>query len=339
LTARAYGVQVTEFGFGFPPRLFGIKRGETLYSINLIPLGGFVRMVGENDPTHPRSLAGKSIFQRFVVIFAGAFMNALLPVVIFSTLFMVPQQTVVGQVQIQGVAPGSPADQAGLRAGDVVSRVDGHPIRSVNELSSRIHMRLGSEMEWVVRRGSSLPGMGTSPELATNEIVRVVPRWNPPEKQGPTGITIGLVNARVESRSYPFWEAIPKGVSKLGDTLVLAKNEVERWIVGGAAPQVAGPIGIAQITGEVAKSGIIPLLELAAFLSINLAILNVLPLPMLDGGRLLFLGIEWVRRGKRIPPEREGFVHMVGFAVLIALVVVISYFDILRIVRGESLFK
>ncbi len=340
LTAKAYGVQVDEFGFGYPPRLAGVRWGETLYSINLLPLGGFVRMVGENDPSHPRSLAGRSIFQRFVVLSAGSFMNAILPILIFTVLFMIPQGTLVGQVQIQEVSPGSPAQEAGVRPGDVILKVDGHPVRNISELSQRINLRLGAEMEWVVRRGGVIPGMGTSPELAPIETIRVVPRWNPPEDQGPTGILIGTVNAHVESRSYPFWEAIPKGVIRVGEILVLAKNEVTRWIIGGSGPQVAGPVGIAQITGEVARAGgVIPLFELTALLSINLAILNILPIPMLDGGRLLFLGIEWVRRGKRIPPEKEGFVHMVGFAVLITLIVLVTYLDILRIFRGESLIR
>ena len=338
LTAKAYGVQVTEFGFGFPPRLIGVRRGETLYSINLIPLGGFVRMVGENDPTHPRSLASRSLLQRFVVISAGAFMNILVPIVIFSALFMIPQNTLVGQVQIQEVLPDSPAKEGGLRPGDVILRIDGHLVRNTRDLAYRIQLRLGAEMEWVVRRGSVLPTLGASPELASTEIVHIVPRWDPPEGQGATGIMISTINGHIVSQSYPFWEAIPKGVIRIGEYLVQTKNGITQWIVGSAEAPGVGPIGIAQLTGEVAQNGVVPVLELTAFISISLAILNILPIPMLDGGHLLFLGIEWVRRGKRISPEKQGIAHLAGLAVMIFLFVLITYRDILRIVRGESFF-
>ncbi len=347
ITAKAYGVKVLEFGFGYPPRLFGVRRGETLYSINLLPLGGFVKMMGEEDPSHPRSLASRSIFKRFVVISAGAFMNIVLPIVIFSALFIVPQQTVVGLVQIQEVVPDSPAEAAGLRAGDTILRVDGHAIRNIADLILRINLRLGAESEWVVRKGGAIPLQGTSPEFASTEVVRIVPRFNQPEGQGPTGIVIATVDGHLESVSYPFWDAIPRGAIKVVETLVLTKNEISRWITGASAPQLAGPVGIAQLTGQVAQpqfegeaatSRVVRLLELGAFLSINLAIINIMPIPMLDGGRLFFIAIEWVRRGKRISPEKEGLVHMVGFALLITLIIIISYFDIARIVRGESLF-
>ena len=121
---------------------------------------------------------------------------------------------------------------------------------------------------------------------------------------------------------------------------VLIKNEVKRWVVGGGTPQVTGPIGIAQITGEVAREGgLVSVIGLAAVISLSLAILNILPIPALDGGRLVFVIIEWARRGKRISPKREGLVHLIGFAIIIALVVVISYFDIVRLVDGQSLLR
>ena len=119
--------------------------------------------------------------------------------------------------------------------------------------------------------------------------------------------------------------------------LVLFKNEVTGWIIGSNAPQLAGPVGIAQVTGEVAKAGWQPLVELAALLSLNLAIINILPIPALDGGRIVFVALEWIRRGKRISPQREGLVHLVGFTLLIGSIVLISYFDIIRIIQGGSL--
>ncbi|MBI4299401.1 MAG: site-2 protease family protein, partial [Chloroflexi bacterium] len=319
-TAKAFGIQVNEFGFGFPPRLLGLRWRGTLYSLNLVPLGGFVKMVGEEDPGHPRSLAGKPIFTRFIVLVAGSFMNGLLAVAIFTVFFMTPQETLVGQVRIQQVTPDSPAARAGLKPGDTVLRVNGERVLNHAELARLIHLNLGSPMEWVITRGSS-------PEFATYETVQLVPRWKPPQGEGATGIFIATINPRVVRVSYPIWKAVPLGAKEVGEVLVLGKNEVIRWIIGGSKPQVAGPIGIAQMTGEVAEAGLTPFIQFVALLSINLAIINVFPIPMLDGGRLLFLGIEWVRRGKRVPPKREAMVHLMGLALLLSLVIVISYFD------------
>lgn len=348
ITAKFYGIKVLEFGFGYPPRLFGIRRGETLYSLNLLPLGGFVKMVGEEDPTDSRSLAGRTILQRFIVISSGAIMNILLAILIFIVLFMIPQQKMVGLVQIQEVIPNSPAEFAELKTGDLIVKVDGHSIRNIGDLIQRINLKLGSESEWVIQKNSEFPLSSSSPEFTSYEVIHLIPRLNPPEGQGPTGIVIGTKTSQMEWISYPPWEAIPKGIIRVWETLILTKNEIARWIVGDVSPQFSGPIGIAQITGQVAqlqfegeaqRSRFIRLLELAAFISINLGIINILPIPMLDGGRILFLGIELVRRGKRISPKIEGVVHMTGFFLLISLIVIISYFDILRIINGESLFR
>ncbi|MFQ5860011.1 MAG: RIP metalloprotease, partial [Dehalococcoidia bacterium] len=315
LAAKANGIRVLEFGFGFPPRLVGVRKGETLYSINLVPLGGFVKLAGETDLREPGSLASKSAAVRTLVLSAGPLMNALLPVLLFTVVFIIPQQTVVGRVVIREVASDSPAQLAGIQSGDVVLKAHGRTVENAGDLGYLVQLRLGAEMEWLVQRGERL------------ETARLVPRWRPPEGQGATGVGIQTQDMQIVSRSYPFWEAIPLGARRTVDILVLAKNEVTKWIIGTSSPQVAGPVGIAQMTGEVAQAGFLPLLEFTALLSINLAILNILPIPMLDGGRLVFVGLEWVRRGKRIPPEKEGLVHLVGFALLITLVVVITYFD------------
>ncbi|MBF8267497.1 MAG: rane-associated zinc metalloprotease [Dehalococcoidia bacterium] len=325
VTARFFGIRVMEFGLGYPPRLLSIKRGETIYSLNLLPLGGFVKLLGEEDPTQPDSLASKGVGTRLIVLSAGAFMNALLPVVIFSALFMVPQQTVVGEVVVREVVPDSPAARAGIVPGDTILKIDGHTLDNSSEVGFYLRLRLNAESNWLIQRGS------------IQERVSLVPRLKPPEGQGAAGIRIETVNPRLVTRSLPFWKAIPRGAWRVGEVLVLAKNEITGWIVGAISPAMTGPIGIAQMTGEVARVGIMPLLEFTALLSINLAIMNILPIPALDGGRLVFVVLEWVRRGKRIPPEKEGFVHMVGFVLLITLIVVISFYDIQRIFRGESL--
>ena len=351
LAARAYGIRVLEFGLGFPPRLLSIRRGETLYSVNLIPLGGFVRLLGEEDPTEPGSLARRGVFTRFVVLSAGSLMNVLLALLIFTVLFMVPQKTVEGRVQLQAVAPNSPAEQAGLRPGDFVERVDGHRIANTADLSYRIHLKLGSETTWDVLREkprfTGALGVGGDPGLtadvppaeSTSLTMHIVPRWKPPPGEGNVGVVIATTSASVVSRSEPVWQAVPHGFRRMGEILLLFRNEIFGLFIGGRSPEVAGPVGIAQISGEVARAGWVPLVELAALLSLNLAILNILPIPALDGGRLVFVVLEWIRRGKRIRPEREGLVHLVGFVVLISFIVVVSYFDILRIIRGESLLR
>ena len=299
---------------------------DMLYSMNWTPLGGFVRLAGESNPKVPRSLASKGAGPRAVVLAAGSFMNALLPLVIFAIIFMVPQDVTLGNVLVSEVVADSPAERAGVVAGDIILRANNQEIESQPDLIRVIQLRAGSEMEWLVDRGGRV------------ETVRVTPRRNPPEGQGRAGIVIELVDQRVETQWYPPWTAAVRSVTQTWELLVLLKTEVSGWIGGSSAPQISGPIGIAQITGEVTQQGgIRGWLVLAVLFSINLAILNILPIPMLDGGRLLFVGIEWVRRGKRIPPEKEGLVHLIGFVVLIGLIILISANDINRLIRGGSL--
>ena len=162
LTAKRFGIKVLEFGFGFPPRLFGIRYGETIYSINAIPLGGFVRMLGEEDPTDPRSFARQSVLKRAIVLCAGSFMNFVIPLVIFTVLFVLPQDVRVGTVMITGVAPLSPAAEAGIRPGDQVLSVNGERVRNHFDLIQRVMVNLGAETEITLRRGSIVSGLGQS---------------------------------------------------------------------------------------------------------------------------------------------------------------------------------
>ncbi len=326
ITARATGVGVEEFGLGFPPRLFSVKRGDTLYSLNAIPLGGFVKMAGEEDPEVPGSLASKRIGIRLLVLSAGSLMNFLLPLLLFSIAFMVPHSLVVGQVIVEAVNPGSPAAMAGIRPGDTILSVDEKPVNNNGDVRRYSQLNLGKEITILIQHSD-----------LTTETVQVIPRWKPPEGHGAIGLLNRTSEATVTSQHYPFWKAIPMGVSACIETFVLFKNGIVSMIIGAIPADVAGPVGIAQLTGEVAKAGISPLLEFAAFLSINLAIINIFPLPALDGGRIAFVLLEGVRRGKRISPKREGLIHFIGFAMLMAAIVVITYQDIIRIIGGESL--
>ncbi len=326
ITAKASGVKVQEFGLGFPPRLLSIKRGETVYSLNAVPLGGFVKMAGEEDPNVPGSLASKSIGTRLLVLSAGSLMNLILPLLLFSIAFMIPHDQVTGQVEVKEVAPNSPAAMAGIESGDTLLSINGNPINNIGDIHRYVRLNLGKEIAILVKHSDS-----------TTEEVQATPRWKPPEGQGAIGIMIRLSNPTMVRQYEPFWRAIPRGVSESIETFVIFKNEILSWFIGTTAPQVVGPVGIAQITGEVAKAGISPLLQLAAFLSINLGIINIFPLPALDGGRIIFVLLELVRRGKRIPPKTEGMVHLIGFALLISLILVITYQDILNIISGNSI--
>jgi len=326
ITAKASGVKVEEFGLGFPPRLLSLKRGETVYSLNAIPLGGFTKMAGEEDPKVPRSLASKGIGTRLLVLSAGSLMNLLLPILLFSIAYMIPHNLVMGQVMIGEVDPDSPAARAGIEPGDTLLSVNEKPVDNLGDLQRYIQLNLGREMTIQVKHID-----------ATIENVQVIPRWKPPEGRGAIGVVATTANPTIVSQNEPFWRAIPTGVSACIETFVLFKNGIFSMIIGATPVEIAGPVGIAQITGEVAKSGISPLLEFAAFLSINLAIINIFPLPALDGGRIVFVLLEWVRRGKRISPKREGLIHAIGFALLIAAFAAITYQDIIRIISGGSL--
>ncbi len=361
LAAKAFGIKVLEFGIGFPPRAWTFyRRGDTEYTLNWLPIGGFCRLLGEEDPEDPRSLAAAPRWQRFSVLFAGVFLNFVLAIVIMTVGFMVPRQRSLSMAQIAAVAPGSPAAQApvtgvmtnnaqpaqGLQPGDLVVKVDGTAIHNTGDLIYQNRLHLGETQTWtIVRAGATLTA-------------QVYARWHPPADQGPTGVRITapatcsgtdaqgnptgctLLYPATESVSYPPWEAFPRGVGALWDTMVLTKNEIQVRIGGGGGaatanegPALQGPIGIASQTGQViAQDGWRPLIELAALLSLNLAIFNVLPLPMLDGGRIFLLFVEVLRGGKRIAPEKEALVHLTGFALLMTAVLFITFFDIRRLV-------
>ena len=326
ITARLSGVKVEEFGIGYPPRLLSFKRGETIYSLNAVPLGGFTKMVGEEDPTATDSLAGKSIATRVLVLSAGSLMNIILPIFIFIIVFAVPHDMLLEKVQIEEVASGSPAQSAGIEPGDIILEINGRPVKNRSDVGYLIQLNLGSKINVLLQKA----------DLSQKEVV-VIPRRNPPQGQGAIGIVITGIDGTIIRESCPVWQAIPSSIQHCWEILILFRNAIVSLIIGGTEFQVAGPVGIAQLTGEFAKAGIIPLLEFTALISINLAIINLFPFPGLDGGRLVFVALEWVRRGKRISPQKEGLVHLIGFIALILLLLVVSYYDVMRIIQGESL--
>ena len=326
VTAKLSKVRVEEFGIGFPPRLASVRWGETRYSLNAIPLGGFVRMAGEEDPGTPGSLASKSIPTRLLVLSAGSMMNLLLPFLLFPIAFMVPHQTVMGQVVVEAVAPNSPAAAAGIEAGDIFLEINGKAVRSAGDITRQIYINLGKRFTAKIEHSDS-----------TTEEVSLTARWKPPEGQGAVGVAVRTVNPTPVTQHHPFWQAIPLGVVRTWETFILFKNGIISMFIGALPVELAGPVGIAQLTGEVARAGIRPLLEFAAFLSINLGILNILPIPAFDGGRVVFVLLELARRGKRVAPSTERLIHTIGFVLLIAALIAITYNDIMRFIAGRSL--
>ena len=339
VAAKLTGVRVVEAGLGYPPRIWGKEFRGTIYSVNALPLGGFVRMLGEEDPSDPNSLAAKPAWKRLIVLGAGSAMNFALPFILFTISFMIARDVAVGLTQIVQVMDDSPAQEAGLQEGDIIFAIDDHEVRNIQEVGTQIRLNLGETVTMLVKRDAEFLE------------VPVHARWSPPKyydeeeekwlRQGPTGIMIAsLYPGMTESESFPLWEAFPKSIDTTFQVLTLARNEVISWFKGGGRPQVAGPVGIAQVTGEVVEEeGYRPLLDFAALLSINLAIINILPLPMLDGGRIVFVLLEIARRGKRVAPEKEALVHLIGLALILGLAVIITYFDVLRVLQGESLFR
>lgn len=334
--ARRNGVRVDEFGFGFPPKIVSVKKGETTYSLNALPLGGFVKIYGEDleeGQNDPRSFATKSVGARSRIIVAGVVMNLILAVVLFSFGAIIGSPTAIDEsnekyasdinVQIIGVAGKSPAESSGLKTGDKILslKVGAQEIKTdaVEGVQQFISDHKGEEMIVSVLRGKS-----ETLELKTT------PRVNPPEGEG----AIGIAMARVGVVKYPIYLAPVRGVEatyNVGANFVTSVYSIlKTWISGGKVNgEVAGPVGIFNLTGEAAKLGFIYLLQFVAILSVNLAIINAVPFPALDGGRLLFLGLEKIK-GSPVSVKWEKYAHLVGFALLILLILLITYKDIRR---------
>ncbi|MBI2607734.1 MAG: RIP metalloprotease RseP [Candidatus Doudnabacteria bacterium] len=343
--AKRAGMEVEEFGFGFPPRLFGFKKGGTVYSLNWIPLGGFVKIVGEDgsDSDNPRSFGNKRFGSRFMVLVAGVTMNFILAWVLISLGLGLGLPTVIGDpaelsdsakvrevhVSVVEIASDSPADQAGLRVGDSVLAINGEEIDTLEETAILAKNNAGLETLYTIKRGGE-------------EFDRtLIPREDHPEDEGPIGVTVSTV-ARV---AYPWYETLPRGLVATFNLLLSILSAfgviISRLFAGqGVGADLAGPVGIAVLTRDVAQLGFIYLVQFTAVLSVNLAIINAIPFPALDGGRILFLIIEKVR-GKKMRAKIEQVANTVGFVLLLLLMVLVTVKDFGRfdiIERVKNLF-
>ncbi len=330
VAAKLSGMRVDEFGFGFPPRLFGVKRGGTIYSINAIPLGGFVKIKGEGgeEAMDTDSFASKSIPRRIVVILAGVTMNIILAFVLFTIGFSVgvpqaldalPKGAIVSDrtVRIGTILPGSPADKGGVLSGDIVTSLDGTAVADAEALRSAIRSGSGDIKLEVLR--DKIP---TELTIAPTVLKETNNR----------GIGVELMD--VGTVRFPWYWAPVRGIEATVNTLwsiVLSfYTLISGLVIGhGLSSDVSGPVGIAVITGQAVKIGFRYLLEFTALLSLNLAVVNAIPFPALDGGRFFFLIIETLR-GRAVSRKIEGVAHQVGFTLLMLLIVAITYRDLVK---------
>lgn len=324
--AKLAGVKVETFAIGFPPRLFSVRRGETEYAINLIPLGGYVKMAGEEDPDVPRGFSSASRGWRAAILLAGITMNVLAAVAFFSLAFATGWPEVTkSEIIVSQVQPSSPAAEAGLRSNDVIVSMNGQAITSATQLRRLTDESLGRPVTLVFRRG----GVENS--------ARLTPRANVPPDQGPIGIAIVEQPLQEEPVNFPIGSAIVNGAIQaarsVGSTVLVIVLMVKGLIpVADARP--IGPAGIYQVVGQatvatVQTGWLYPILSVAGTISAGVAFANFLPIPGLDGGRLLFVLVEAVR-GRRMKPERENVIHFVGLAFMVSLFLVITYFDIIN---------
>lgn len=324
LVAKWRGVKVEEFGFGYPPRLFTITEiGGTEITVNAIPFGGFVRFPGENDPTVADSLAGQGWRVRGGIFIAGAVMNMVLAALLFGVTAFIGEPVAITGVEVTEVAPGSPAEASGMKVGDLILELAGLEITDSLALQRYTYERVGQEISLLLEREGERLG------------VILTPRPYPPSGEGPIGIAMHTVVVGTKLVRYEAWQAIPIGLSRTFRAVGVIVLSVIYMVRGLITPEVAGPIGIAQATAQVAQMGLPFLLQFTAFLSVNLALVNLLPFPGLDGGRLAFVLLEGLRGGRKIDPEKEGLVHLIGMFILMGLVLVVSYFDILRVSGGS----
>lgn len=337
IAAKRAGVDVEEFGFGFPPRIFGKKIRGTLYSLNWIPLGGFVKIKGvagddpdagvRQDNTH--SFAARSFTTKFGILFAGIGMNVLLSIILFAVVFTVGITMTRGGIQqgarisdehvvIVSVLPGSPAEQASIQAGDRILTFHGEQIYSAEQLQTLAKQYTNKPVPVEIQRAADSISFSVTPQEMQYDNETFV------------GIGVGLED--VAHVSYPWYRSIWFGVKMTGwvvAQIFISLFDLVRNIFqsGTVSADLAGPVQIAVITGEVARLGIVNVLQFMALLSVNLAVFNLLPLPALDGGRIFFAVLEKIRH-KPVNQRIEATVHSIGFLLLLLLALLVTIRDI-----------
>lgn len=341
LVAKFFKIKVEEFGFGFPPKVFSKKIGETEYSLNLLPIGGFVKLYGEDEAgagrlsskvekikDEERAFYSHPSYQKILIVLAGVFMNFVLAFVLLTFIFGFKGVPVPGeQIIVDQVVKNSPADEAGLKTGERIVSVENVKITTTDQLIRETKKHLGQRITLVVET-----------EKSGTKAIEITPREKYPSTEGPMGVAI---SQNVVTKKYPLIQAPIMGIKEsLSQSYLIILGMVtifkELFIHATLPEGVAGPVGIAQLTGELVKTSSTAVLSFVALLSLNLAILNILPIPALDGGRLAFILIEAVTK-KKVNPKIESYAHAVGIAVLLGLIVLITLHDFLRIFQGKPI--
>jgi regulator of sigma E protease len=320
--ARRAGVWVKEFAIGFGPKIVSFTRGETKYTFRLLPFGGFVRMAGEDgdadDAPLERQYMTKSVWQRAQIIFAGPLMNIVLAMLLF--IVFAYGNGVPEHIAIKETLANEPAQLAGLRSGDVIVQIDGTEIGTqVERISERIGQSANRTTNWVVRREGKLVTVSVTPKSRI--------------ENGQTVIRVGI---RMEAitRTATVTEGISNGMKAFGDAAVLIFDGFKRLVLGQFEwDDLGGPIRIAEMTVQIASASWIQYAWWAAMLNLYLACFNLLPIPALDGSRLIFLAVEAVRR-KPVQPRWENVIHFIGFSLLMMMMLIVTYHDIIRLFRG-----
>lgn len=321
--AKKFGLLVEEFGFGLPPKIWSKKIGETVYSLNALPFGGFVKILGEDGGVAgTRSFPSLSLGRRTIIIAAGVLMNFLFGWLVISIVFSIglPPAVVITEVR-----ENTPAMEIGLKPGDRIVSAGADSVYfegdllNVESFIKLIDERRGKEVNLKIQRN------GETLEF------KAAPRINPPLGQGALGI--GLVDAGFPKKNIltSFWEGFKASLELIKTIIVSIFGLIAKAFVGKASfEQVTGPIGIVKITSQAGTLGFVYLLQLLALISLNLAVINILPFPALDGGRLIFLAIEKIK-GSPVNQKFEKIVNAVGFSFLIFLMLVITIKDIIKL--------
>ncbi|NLB53078.1 MAG: RIP metalloprotease RseP [Syntrophomonadaceae bacterium] len=321
VTARKIGIPVYEFSLGFGYKLLSVTRDGVEYSLRIFPLGGFVRMAGEEmgDNEDPRGFSNRTPWEKMLVSFSGPFMNFVLAAVVFILIYSaigIPQP--INDPIIGKVMKNNPAAQAGLMEGDRVLSVNDIKVSTWSEFTEQIAANPeGRTLTLDIDRGGQ------------NLILEMVPV----KTEGNDKPTIGVISSVKYERQGIIY-SIKMGMVQTYTMTIMLLQSLGLLITGGAsANDLAGPVGITKLVGEVAQIGGVFVLNFAAFLSINLGLITLLPIPALDGSKIVFSLVEVIRR-KPIDPEKEGFINWLGFMFLMLLIVFVTYNDIIRLIKG-----
>lgn len=315
LAAKGTGMLVTEFSIGFGPKLFQKKVGETLYSLRLCPLGGYNRIAGmePGEAVTPRGFNGRPLWARMLVILAGPFMNFLLPFLLFFGIFAVSGLTLpVNKPVVGSLMEGYPGAAAGLQTGDRLVSINGRKLEKWNDINS------------LVQENGPKPGKVVIRRDGREMTLTLQPRFDGESKRFLIGVRPPL-----EHRQLSLWESMKTAGLAVGKTTVAMVDGLRKMITGKVRADIAGPIGVAHMAGDVAAQGAVPYLEFMAFLSLNLAVLNLVPIPALDGGQFLVLVVEGLL-GHALAPKAKEIIQMIGVACIVALTIFATMHDLLQ---------